>query len=205
VLRVKICGITNPDDARLAADAGADAIGLVFAKSPRRVDPEDAPAILAALPPYVEPVALFVDEPASRIRSLCRMIGIRSVQLSGDEPPELAAALGEFCVIKSIHVAAAADLEVMTDYPAHAFLLDTKVAGLKGGSGKTFDWSLAKGAEWPFILAGGLNPDNVAEAVRMVQPYAVDVSSGVEAEPGKKDPEKVRAFVRNARAASPGL
>jgi phosphoribosylanthranilate isomerase len=198
---VKICGITTPEDALLAADAGVDAIGLVFAKSPRRVEPEQAADILAALPPYVDPVALFVNETASRIRSLCRMLGVRTVQLHGDEPPELALALDEFCVVKAVHMAAEADLEAIADYPASAFLLDTKVAGLRGGTGKTFDWQLAAQAQGRIILAGGLNPDNVAEAVRTARPYGVDVSSGVEAEPGKKDPEKVRAFVRNARAA----
>jgi len=202
VLRVKICGITSAEDAVMAADAGADAIGLVFARSPRRVDPEQAASILAALPPYVEPVALFVNELASRIRSLCRMIGVRTVQLHGDEPPALAAALGEFCVVKAVHVASEADLEAMADYPASAFLLDTKVAGLRGGTGKTFDWQLAARAEGRIILAGGLHPDNVAEAVRTAHPYGVDVSSGVESAPGRKDPEKVRAFVRNAREAA---
>jgi len=166
------------------------------------VDPEQAASILAALPPYVEPVALFVNELASRIRSLCRMIGVRTVQLHGDEPPALAAALGEFCVVKAVHVASEADLEAMADYPASAFLLDTKVAGLRGGTGKTFDWQLAARAEGRIILAGGLHPDNVAEAVRTAHPYGVDVSSGVESAPGRKDPEKVRAFVRNAREAA---
>jgi phosphoribosylanthranilate isomerase len=198
---VKICGITTPEDARLAADAGADAIGLVFAKSPRRVEPERAADILAALPPYVDPVALFVNETAARIRSLCRRLGVRTVQLHGDEPPELALALDEFCVVKAVHVATEADLAAMADYPAAAFLLDTKVAGLRGGTGKTFDWQIAAQAQGRIILAGGLDPGNVAEAVRTARPYGVDVSSGVEREPGRKAPEKVRAFVRNARAA----
>ena len=205
MFRVKICGITRPEDAVVAADAGADAIGLVFAESPRRVTVEQALAVVAALPPFVTPVALFVDEPLERILEVCYRLRVTAVQLSGDEPPALAEALAreKLLVIKSFHVRSAADLEGIDAYPAHACLLDSRVPGRRGGTGVAFDWSLATQAvtSKPVVLAGGLRPENVAEAVRQVRPYAVDVSSGVEAAPGVKDPERVRAFVRSAREA----
>ena len=204
MIRVKICGIRRAEDAVAAADAGADAIGLIFyPKSRRAVTPESAKAILAGLPPYVSPVALFVNEEPERIRAVCGPLGIRTVQLHGDEPPDAARALDGFCVVKAFRVAQEADLAALADYPAHAFLLDTKVEGSYGGTGVTFDWTLAARAKQygRIVVAGGLNPDNVAEAVQMAMPYGVDVSSGVETEPGQKDWEKVRAFVARARAA----
>jgi len=204
VLRVKICGITRPEDALAAAEAGADAIGLVFAESPRRVDVERASSILAVLPPFVTPVALFVNETGERIRGVCDALSVRTVQLSGDEPPALARELSaDLCVIKAFHVREEGDLAGLADYPADAYLLDSRVPGRHGGTGVVFDWGLAArlGSPKPIILAGGLCPENVAEAVRQVRPYAVDVSSGVEAEPGIKDPARVRAFVEEARKA----
>jgi len=204
MVRVKICGITRPDDAVTAAEAGADAIGLIFyEKSPRHVTPEQATSILAALPPYVTPVALFVDETVARIREICGPLGIRTVQLHGDEPPEVAEQLADFCVIKAFRVGDEADLEPLASYPAAAYLLDSRVEGRRGGTGVTFDWALAARAarHGRIIVAGGLNPENVAEAVRCARPYGVDVSSGAESEPGKKDPERVRAFVAAARRA----
>lgn len=200
---VKICGITRAEDAAAAADAGADAIGLVFAESPRRVSVAQAQAIVAALPPGVTPVALFVDEPLAGIIATCRALGVRTVQLHGDESPELARALGDLCVIKAFRVGSQADLEALRGYPASAYLLDAKVAGKRGGSGVRLDWDLASRATalGRIILAGGLSPDNVAEAIRRVRPYGVDVSSGVESSAGRKDPAKVQAFVAAARAA----
>jgi len=204
VLRVKICGITRPEDAVAAAQAGADAIGLVFADSPRRVSESQAAAVLAALPPLVTPVALFVDASVERVRGVCGALGVRTVQLHGDEPPEVARELAAegLCVLKAFRVGQAADLEGMAGYPADAFLLDSRVPGRAGGTGVAFDWRLAQQAEAarPIILAGGLSPENVAEAVARVRPYAVDVSSGVESAPGVKDAERVRAFVSAARA-----
>jgi len=204
VLRVKICGITRPEDAIDAAEAGADAIGLVFAESPRQVTVERAKAILAVLPPYVTPVALFVDESGSRIREVCSLLGIRTVQLHGDEPPDVARELAGLCVIKAFRIATAADLQALPGYPAAAYLLDSKVAGRRGGSGVAFDWTLAAQATryGRIVLAGGLTPGNVAEAVRIVMPYAVDTSSGVESEPGKKDKARIAAFVAAARGGS---
>jgi len=203
MLRVKICGITNPRDAVAAAEAGADAIGLVFAESPRRVTVGQARAILAALPPYVTPVALFVDEPAEVVRDTCGQLGIRTVQLHGDEPPDVARALGGFCVVKAFRIRTEADLAPLEGYPAAAWLLDSKVEGRRGGTGVTFDWTLAARAakRGRVILAGGLTPDNVAEAVRIAKPYGVDTSSGVESEPGRKDRARLEAFVAAARGA----
>jgi phosphoribosylanthranilate isomerase len=204
VLRVKICGVTRPDDAVAAADAGADAIGLIFFEGSRRcVAPEQARSILAELPPYVTPVGLFVDESPERIRQICGPLGIRTVQLHGDEPPELVQELADLCVVKAFRVRGEADLEPLAAYPAHAYLLDSKVEGSRGGTGVSFDWALAAHARrhGRIIVAGGLRPENVAEAVRVARPYGVDASSGVESEPGKKDRAKMQAFVAAARGA----
>lgn len=202
-MRVKICGITCPEDGLAAAAAGADAIGLVFAESPRRVTTERAADILRVLPPFVTPVALFVDEPADRVREVCATLGIRTVQLHGDEPPAVAEQLAGLCVIKAFRIGSRADLDAAADYPAAAYLLDARVQGQRGGTGATFDWQLLRGITWnrPIVLAGGLTPANVAEAIRQARPHAVDTSSGVESEPGKKDPARVRAFVVEARRA----
>jgi phosphoribosylanthranilate isomerase len=206
MIRVKICGITRPEDAQVAAAAGADAIGLVFAESPRRITADQAVNILAALPPFVTAVALFVNETAERIRALCHELGLRTVQLHGDEPPELAAELADFCVLKAFRIASGADLEAAEGYPADAYLLDSRVPGRQGGTGTAFDWTLLRGITWdrPIILAGGLTPENVADGIRQVQPYGVDTSSGVERAPGIKDPGRVRAFVAQARQALGG-
>ncbi len=205
MVKVKICGITRAEDAVAAAEAGADAIGLVFADSPRRVSVAQAQDIIAVLPPFVTPVALVVNESPGSILGKCEILGVRTVQLHGDEPPKAArdlAAAG-LRVIRAFRIGAEADLEALRDYPANAYLLDSKVAGRLGGTGVALDWELAARATaiGRIILAGGLTPDNVAEAIRRVRPYAVDVSSGVESAPGKKDPSKLRAFVAAARAA----
>jgi len=200
--RVKICGITTVDDAREAVQAGANAIGLVFADSPRRIDVERARGVLAGVGPFVTPVALFVNSPLEVIAGITDSLGIRTVQLHGDEPPELVDALRPLQVIKAVRVADEADLENLKRYRPDAFLLDARVSGKAGGTGKTFDWSLAvePARRFRVILAGGLNPDNVADAVRQVRPYAVDVSSGVESSPGRKDPDKMKAFIDRARS-----
>ncbi len=206
MIKVKICGITQAEDGVAAAEAGADAIGLVLAKSPRRVTVAQAQAIVAELPPFVTPVALFVNRSAVDILDTCEFLGIRTVQLHGEERPEVARALvaSGFCVVKAFRIGSSADLEGLRGYPAAAYLLDAKVAGKRGGTGVALDWELAARATalGRIILAGGLTPDNVAEAVRRVRPYAVDVSSGVESAPGVKDPAKIRAFIAAARAAA---
>ncbi|HEX9779559.1 MAG TPA: phosphoribosylanthranilate isomerase [Geopsychrobacteraceae bacterium] len=200
MVRVKICGITNPDDALQAAACGADAIGLVFfAKSPRCVSPERAREIIARLPPLVTTVGLFVNEDPRTIRAVAARCRLDRVQLHGDESPA-DCLLPPLRVLKALRVRDAESLARADDYPAD-LLLDAWSDQVYGGSGRQFDWQLARAlaARRPIILAGGLRPDNVAEAVAAVNPYAVDVSSGVERSPGRKDHEKVAEFIRRAR------
>ena len=208
-VRIKICGITRPEWARAAADAGADAIGLVFAESPRRVTPAAAARIVAALPPWVAPVGVFVDEAPAVIRQIAAEVGLSAVQLHGDEPPEALADLARLKVVKALRIGGEEDLAAAREWktkserlgvvPA-AYLIDARVAGgPKGGTGKPVDWGLAarmllEGFR-PLILAGGLTPENVAAAVAAVRPWGVDGSSGLESSPGEKSPEKIRAFV----------
>jgi phosphoribosylanthranilate isomerase len=201
MVRVKICGITAAEDARHAAACGADALGFVFfAASPRCVTPAQARAIIVTLPPFVVRVGLFVNEDPAQIRAIVAECGLDAVQLHGDEPPAVCRALP--CrVIKGIRPRAAAELAAFAAYPAAALLVDAAVPGQFGGTGQRADWDLARqlAARRQVILAGGLTPDNVAEAVRQVRPYAVDVASGVERAPGHKDPEKVARFIRMAK------
>lgn len=204
VPRVKICGITSIADALAAVEAGADALGFVFyGRSSRFVEPKIAARIVAELPPFVTLVGLFVNAGREEIRATVECCGLDVVQLHGDEAPgECRGLPGR--VIKAVRVAAPEDLEGLERYPVRAILLDAKVESHYGGSGCRFDWSLLSGyrAGLPMILAGGLNPENVAQAVRQVRPYAVDVSSGVESSPGVKDREKMELFVRRVRLAA---
>jgi phosphoribosylanthranilate isomerase len=201
--RVKICGITNLDDARHAADCGADALGFVFYPgSPRFVDPDQARRIVAELPPLVTTVGLFVNEPPARIREMVDFCGLNTVQLHGDEEPE------QCCyppcrVIKALRLRGDMQRNLFAAYKVSALLLDAYVPDQFGGTGQRCDWEQAAkvASQYRVILAGGLNPDNVAEAVRQVHPYGVDVSSGVEGQPGQKDPEKVARFIRMAKEA----
>ena len=201
MVKVKICGITNGDDARHAAACGADALGFVFyPASPRCVAPEQVRAIIAGLPPFVTRVGLFVNEDPERIRALVAACGLDAVQLHGDEPP--ADCLLPPCrVIKGVRPAAAAQLAPLADYPVTALLVDAAVPGQFGGTGQRADWELARrlAARHCTILAGGLTAENVAAAIEAVCPYGVDVSSGVESAPGKKDPDKVARFIHNAK------
>jgi phosphoribosylanthranilate isomerase len=202
-VRVKICGITNVQDAHRALDYGADALGFVFyAKSPRCVSPVMARRIISTLPPFVTTVGLFVNETIDQVRYVRRESGIDLLQLHGDESPETVSALGPD-VIKAIRVK---DLDSVTGldiYNVRAFLLDAHSDAAYGGTGLKFDWELVKNVDGaPVVLAGGLKPDNVAEAIRLTNPYGVDVSSGVEASPGKKDPVKLKAFIDNAKGTS---
>lgn len=203
MVRVKICGITNVDDALHAAACGADALGLVFyAKSPRCVTPAQARAIGAALPPFVVRVGLFVNEVPERIAAIATECGLDAVQLHGDEPPA-ACNLAPLRVVKVLRVRDEASLVGHEQYDVSALLLDTWVADSFGGTGTSFNWALAAAIarQRPVILAGGLTPDNVAAAIRQVRPYGVDVSSGVESAPGRKDPAKVARFIRTAKEA----
>lgn len=195
--RVKICGVTHLDDARAAVRAGADAIGFVFAPSPRRVTAETAAAIVRELPPLVTTVGVFVDAPTAEIESIVSRTGIDVIQLHGSETPDDCARCAR-PVIKRFAVSGddgASDVaERVTGYRVSAYLLDPG-----SGGGATFPWSLARALHGPVIIAGGLNPSNVRSALVAARPYGVDVCSGVECRPGRKDPASVRAFVRAVR------
>ncbi|MEW5791877.1 MAG: phosphoribosylanthranilate isomerase [Pseudomonadota bacterium] len=205
MIRVKICGITRPEDARAAAAAGADAIGLVFhPASPRAVSVAQACAILEALPPFVTSVGLFVDTAPETVAGVLARCPLDLLQFHGDEAPAYCGAFGR-PYIKAIRMRGPLDLEALARayHDARGLLLDAYTPAAAGGTGLTFDWSLIpSGLARPLVLAGGLHPGNVAEAVRRVRPYALDVSSGVEAAPGIKDAALIQAFVANARRAA---
>jgi phosphoribosylanthranilate isomerase len=203
-VKIKICGITNAGDALAAVEAGADALGFVFYEaSPRYLQWPAAANIIRQLPPFVAKVGVFVNAMESFIKQTIEECRLDTLQFHGEEPPE-------FChkfsvpVIKAFRVQNAESLRSLPRYDLAAWLLDSYQPAQAGGTGARFDWPLAVEASKlgrPIILAGGLTPENVAEAVRQVRPFAVDVSSGVEAAPGKKDPAKLRAFTRAARSA----
>jgi phosphoribosylanthranilate isomerase len=203
MIKVKICGITNLEDALTAIDAGADALGFVFhAKSPRHVFPEQAAAIIRHLPPFVETVGLFVNEPLDTVNGTADLCGLDLVQLHGEEKPGYCDSVRRR-VVKTFRVKDITSLEPMRDYRVAAFLLDAWSPAAHGGTGQTFNWEIAACAAQSnrIILAGGLTPGNVAEAVRKVRPYGVDVSSGVEFGPGKKDSRRIADFISNAKSA----
>lgn len=204
--RIKICGITRPADALAAAAAGVDAIGLVFyAPSPRYIDPAQAADIVACLPPFITTVGLFVDAPTTEIQQIIHTVGLDLVQLHGQESAAACAAVGHPW-IRAIRMQPGLDLihNAREFAAARALLLDAYRPGVPGGTGTAFDWSRipAESAD-KIILAGGLAPDNVAQAVRQVRPYAVDVSGGVESAPGIKDPAKIIDFVAQVRRGEP--
>ena len=201
MVRVKICGNVTLKDTMAAVEAGADAVGFVFyARSPRVVSPKAVAAIVSHLPPFVTPVGLFVNEKPDVVRQVASDCGIHLVQLHGEESPQYCAEL-KLPVLKGIRVRTREDVANLSAYRVGAILLDAYVEGKVGGTGTTFDWGLAVEAKaWgPIILAGGLTPDNVVEAINRVRPYGVDVSSGVESSPGVKDHAKVKAFVENVK------
>lgn len=204
-IRVKICGITRPQDAVVAAYAGADAIGLVFyPASPRAVSVAQAEEIIQALPPLVTVVGLFVNAAQAEIEQVLQQVPLDVLQFHGEEEPEECERYGR-PYLKAIRMAEEVDVVALARHYRHAagILLDTFRAGVAGGTGETFDWQrVPTGLNKPLILAGGLNPDNVATAIRRVQPYAVDVSGGVEADKGIKDRHKIEAFM--AEVASSG-
>lgn len=209
MLRMKICGITNVEDALVAVRFGTDALGFVFHhKSPRAVEPETAKSIISSIPPFVTTVGVFVDETLERIEEIADLTGINVIQFHGSESPEFCRQVS--CkFIKAIRIRDITDLSVLEQFKeASAFLLDTYSPEALGGTGKTFNWEIAVEAKkyGNIILAGGLNPGNIEEAVRIVRPYAVDVSSGVEGpEKGRKDHEKLRLFIERARKAEAEL
>jgi phosphoribosylanthranilate isomerase len=199
---IKICGITNEDDALFAVAMGADAVGFVFAPSTRQVAPLHAYDIIRRLPPEILTVGVFRDELPPRVIDVAHKAGVKAVQLHGRETPEQAAEIGRsFRWVIKAFPATSGEIAHADRYGTELILIDAPTPG----SGKVFDWGLA--AEVPeglkLILAGGLDPDNVAKAIRTVDPWGVDVSSGVEESPGRKDPAKVRRFIANARIAAP--
>ncbi len=199
---VKICGITNEADALAATEAGADALGLMFYEpSPRNISLKAAAEIARKLPPFVIKVGVFVNAPEDVVLRAIGECGLNIVQFHGDETPDYCQ-LFPVMTVKAFRIRDAESLKALPDYPTDAWLLDAYVADKLGGTGAKFNWDLAVEAQKlgrPIFLAGGLTPENVGEAVRKVRPYAVDVSSGVEASPGKKDHEKVRKFIREAK------
>jgi len=200
---VKICGITNPGDARVAADAGADAVGFIFAESPRCVDAEEARRISIALPENVIRVGVFVDEGPAEVLRISREVGLDLAQLHGDETTEAVTALREagVKVMKALRVESAASLEALDEYEADLFLLDAHSARARGGTGERFDWGVAKSLKGRdnIVVSGGLGPENVREAVEFFEPFGVDASSSLEDGPGRKKGELVRRFVLAAK------
>lgn len=204
MVRVKICGITNPEDALFSVAHGVDALGFIFYKpSPRYVHPERVSNIVSALPPFVTPVGVFVNTDRKEILETVRTTRIRAVQLHGDETP--AECLGyPFPVIRALRVDDGFNPAILSDYPVDTFLLDTAKKGWYGGTGETFDWQVARAAttHGRIILSGGMDPSNVADAVRTVNPYAVDCGSGVEAAPGRKDHARIRELLGALRSVN---
>ncbi len=203
-VKVKICGITNVSDALTAADAGADMLGFVFDdRSPRHVSTRAAAGMVQQLPPFIVRVGVFVDAPEDLVMRAIGDCGLNLLQFHGNETPEYCAQFG-LMSLKAFRVRDADSLRALAGFATDAWLLDAYSPDKPGGTGESFDWDLALEATKigrPIFLAGGLTPENVAEAVRKVRPYAVDVSSGVEAAPGRKDPAKVRAFIKAAKDA----
>jgi phosphoribosylanthranilate isomerase len=206
VTRVKICGITRLDDAELAIELGAWALGFnLWPRSKRYVDPAVAAGIASQVRRRVQLVGVFVNQPLDEIAHAADQIGLTHVQLHGDEGPAFALEAGRRTgakVIKAARVQSRADLQALERFHVDFHLLDAHTEGLRGGSGRSWDWELTphRRSKIPAILAGGLTPDNVADGIAAVRPYAVDVASGIEASPGIKDPERMRAFIEAATA-----
>jgi phosphoribosylanthranilate isomerase len=204
-LWIKICGITRPADAHAAVEAGADALGFMFySGSKRYITPQAAVRITAELPPSILRVGVFVDPAAGEVEAIAKTCGLTALQFHGSETPQFCAGFS-LPVIKAFPVANKSSLATLTNYEAKYWLLDSVVPGQLGGTGQKFDWALAREAAKfgrPVILAGGLTPENVGDAVREARPYGVDVSSGVEEAPGKKDAARMQAFIREAWAAA---
>ena len=203
-IKVKICGMTQLKDALFAVEQGVDAVGFIFyKKSPRAVTMKTVREIITKLPPLVDTVGVFVNESAERLNKIADYCGLDLVQLHGEESPAFCRKIRRR-VIKAFRVKDLQSIKQLEKFPVSGFLLDTFSDDLHGGTGKTFDWNLALPAKkmGPVILAGGLTPRNILQAVRQVRPYGVDVCSGVEKSPGIKDLEKVRSFLKNIRSGS---
>ena len=201
-VKVKICGMTNLKDVKVAVDGGVDAVGFIFyKKSPRSVTMQAVREIVLELPPFVDSVGVFVNETAEQINKIADHCKLDRVQLHGDESPAFCKKIRRR-VIKAIRVKDIQSLKKLSDYPVSSFLLDTFSEDQYGGTGEVFDWNLAFPAKryGPIILAGGLTPINVHQAIQRIQPYGVDVCSGVESQPGIKDHKKMKAFLKNVKA-----
>jgi len=202
MVRVKICGITNSEDALLAIEAGADALGFVFFQgSPRYISPEKAADIIRRLPPFVQTVGLFVNEEPATVNSVADLCGLDVIQLHGEETPGYCESVRRR-VIKAFRVKDIRTLDSLAQYQVSGCLLDAWSPAARGGTGLTFNWDIAAEATkrgHRIVLAGGLTPDNVAECIRQVRPYGVDVSSGVESAPGLKDASSIRLFIERAK------
>lgn len=197
MVRVKVCGITNSDDAFRAVDLGADALGFIFYKGSKRyIDPRDAHRIISSLPPFVSSVGVFVNQGADEIKEAVETSGVDTVQLHGDETPEFCALL-PYKLIKAVRVKDTVNTEEVELYPVLAILFDKHTDEMYGGTGTSFDWGALKGIviSKKVILSGGLTPENVSRAIETVRPYGVDVSTGVEDSPGKKNHIKMRKFI----------
>jgi phosphoribosylanthranilate isomerase len=209
VTRVKICGITSAEDARDAVLLGADAIGLNFyANSPRYIDASGAAKIIESLPPLVTVVGVFVNHPdPQNLEDFALSLGLHAVQLHGNETPDYCSMIQRVRVIKALRVDSNFRVDTLRSYGSRTFLLDACSNDQFGGTGKKFNWDLVFGANafGSIIVAGGLNPDNVAQAVGTLHPYGVDVASGVESKPGKKDYEKMRRFIEAVHRADVAL
>jgi phosphoribosylanthranilate isomerase len=201
-VKVKVCGMTSLKDALVAVEGGAVAVGFIFyKKSPRSVTMKTVREIVLELPPFVDTVGVFVDETAEQINKIADYCNLDIIQLHGDESPTFCKKIRRK-VIKAFRIKDMQSVKKLSSFQVSGFLLDTFSENLHGGTGKVFDWNLALPAKkfGPVIMAGGLTPNNVQQAVRQIRPYGVDVCSGVESEPGIKDHKKVRAFLNNAKA-----
>jgi phosphoribosylanthranilate isomerase len=204
-VRVKICGVRNLEEALAAVEAGADALGFNFwPKSPRYVSPDDARSVIKQISPLVASIGVFVNEQHQRITEIAKAAGLTAVQLHGDETPEFCAAFASTKLIKAFRVGSDFDCASIREFPVGMVLLDTGAKGSYGGTGKIFDWRVAVEAKKyaPVMLAGGLRIENVAEAISTVAPAAIDVCSGIEAEPGRKDLNKLRDFMAEVARAN---
>ena len=200
---VKICGITDYEDASVAVDLGAGALGFIFADSPRQITPQKAREIISAIPPFVKTIGVFVNKGPAEIRKVRHYCGLDLVQLHGDEPPDLCSELMPY-TIKALRIKDESSLRTSQAYrgKVRALLLDTYAKDKAGGTGKTFDWQLAikiKKLGIPVILAGGLGPSNIDDAIETVRPYAIDVNSGVEERPGKKSHTLMKDLMEKVR------
>ena len=203
MIKVKICGITNLEDAHHAVKSGTDLIGFVFARSPRRISPQQALKIASILPKKIKKVGVFVNEKQSRVKNIIKKIGLDFVQFHGDETPAYCREFKKVKVIKAFRIKNKQSLDDMKKYNVYAYLLDAFVKGKRGGTGKRFNWNLAKKAKKlnkRIIISGGLNPSNVKRAIK-IKPWGVDASSGIEKRPGKKDAKLIKQFILNAKGA----